>query len=179
MKHFVLSWRGPYLMTQETPKQLRGKKGLYAIVHDSKILYIGKAEHGNAVFREAKSHYGKYAETLKQLNIIPESMSRKDAYKYVFNKCRIFTGVTSSDDDIPFIDSAEKLIIFRLRPHGNTQSLQSYIGVRPLKILNNGKRPQCLPLEIQCITSGSVQLRVVQCGCSMRLLSVFPSEDFI
>lgn len=49
MKQLTLVWEEPFKMKTETPKELSGKPGLYAILHDSTIIYIGKAQYGTGV----------------------------------------------------------------------------------------------------------------------------------
>ena len=54
MEQLTLVWEGPIEMIVETPEKLSGRPGLYAIVHDSNTIYIGKAQYGNVALREAK-----------------------------------------------------------------------------------------------------------------------------
>jgi len=52
MEQLPLKWRGPFYLTQTRPEEVRGQKGLFPLVHDSKMIFIGKAQYGKGVFRE-------------------------------------------------------------------------------------------------------------------------------
>jgi hypothetical protein len=125
---------------------------LYATVHGESIIYIGKASYGNAVYKEAKQYWGKYAEGLREMGIIPETFSKKESYDYVYKHCLIYVGVVSPDTEPPlrqiYIDFAEKLILNKIEPMPNcNKKFEKYDGVRPFKVVNKGIRPPSL-LEV-------------------------------
>lgn len=77
MTELDLCWSGPYDMSLETPKFFEGRSGLFAITHDSKIIYIGKAGYSNAVFRESKREL-KCSKLLIEHGDLPKDMKHDD-----------------------------------------------------------------------------------------------------
>ena len=149
MEQLTLVWEGPFEMMIETPEKLSGKPGLYAIVHDSNIIYIGKAQYSNAVFREAKNRENKWIKCLKEKRVISETMLNWARYEYVQIHCRIYVGTMSGGQRLHLLGDAEKLLIYKIKPRCNKQHKKKYKGARPFLVINNGNRPQDLSMKIQ------------------------------
>ena len=54
-KQLVLEWEKPFKLTEPTPPEANAIVGLYAVVFDSEIIYVGKAEC-QGTLAEARSH---------------------------------------------------------------------------------------------------------------------------
>ena len=148
MEQLTLVWEGQFEMMTETPEKLSGKPGLYAIVHDSKIIYIGKAQYGNAVLREAKNRENKWIKCLREKGVVSETMLDSAPYEYVRSHCRIYVGTMSDGQRLDLLGDAEKLLIFKIKPTCNDKHKKEYKGAKPILVMNNGKRPQDLKARI-------------------------------
>ena len=149
MEQLTLVWEGPLEMMMETPEKLSGKPGLYAIVHDSNTIYIGKAQYSNAVFREAKNRENKWIKCLREKGIISETMLDLAPYEYVQSHCRIYVGMMSDGQRLDLLGDAEKLLIYKIQPLCNKQHKKKYKGGKPFLVTNNGNRPQDLQVRIR------------------------------
>ncbi len=142
MDPIVINWLGPYSLNQTTPKELRGKKGLYATAHGSNIILIGKAMHGKGIFREAKEgRLSTYWEGLRKLKVVPEE--KPSGYKlleYVYENCSLYAGVARRED-LNNIEVTEQLLVYRVKPIRNEEFVKSYEGPLGLSVINNGNPP--------------------------------------
>jgi hypothetical protein len=143
-------------MSLETPKSFEGKSGLFAITHDSKIIYIGKAGYSNAVFRESKREL-KCSKLLIEHGDLPKSMMHNDpqALAYVNEHCQRYVGIVSEEIQWSsqlnrLLDNAENLLIYELNkvtPLYNEQLKDKYSHGRPFKVINAGNNPADLKTQ--------------------------------
>jgi len=142
MDTVTLNWLGPYSLNQTTPREIRGKKGLYATVHGSSFILIGKALHGKGIFREGKEgRLPSYWEGLRKLKVVSEE--RPSWYKlleYVYSNCSLYAGVVSKEE-LPYVESAERLLVYRIKPVCNEKYVKSYVGLASLQVINGGCPP--------------------------------------
>ncbi len=151
MNQLTLVWEGPFDMKTETPKELYGKPGLYAILHDSKIVYIGKAQYGTAVLREAKNRENKWIKCFRKKGLVSEAILGSKPHEYVERHCQILVGIISGDQQLDLLGDAEKLLIFKIQPICNDKHKKQYKGAKPIMVINDGKRPK----DLQAATSAS------------------------
>ncbi|MGD0804331.1 MAG: hypothetical protein ABSA11_09690 [Candidatus Bathyarchaeia archaeon] len=150
MDTITLNWSGPYSLNQTTPKEIRGKKGLYATASDSRIIFVGKALHGKGIFREAKEgRLPTYWEGLRKLKVVSEE--RPAWYKLqddVFKHCSLYAGVASREE-LPHVEGAEKLLIYKIKPIRNEKYIKRYEGPASFQLINGGNPPPGLAQRIQ------------------------------
>jgi hypothetical protein len=150
MGTITLNWLGPYSLNQNTPKEIRGKKGLYATVHGSSMILLGKALHGKGIFREAKEgRLPTYWEGLRKLKVVPEE--KPSWYKlldYVYNNCALYAGVARIEE-LPYVEGAERLLIYRIKPVCNEEYVERYEGPAALQVINEGSSPPGLAQVIR------------------------------
>jgi hypothetical protein len=137
-------------MALETPKAFEGKSGLFAITHDSKIIYIGKAGYGNAVFRESKREL-KCSKLLIEHGNLPKGMKYDDprTLAHVNVHCQRYVGIVSqeiqqSNQLNALLDNAENLLIYevnKVTPLYNEQRRDGYTHGRPFTVTNAGTLP--------------------------------------
>jgi hypothetical protein len=133
MQEIVLNWMGPLQIRKPVLFDLRGWPGLYLIVCDSKIVYVGKAESEGALKR-AKDHFrGQGDSTGRWI------LERGDE--------RSIGICVAKQDWNEWISAAEELLIYRLSPAANLNCIRKYKG-KPLKVINVGFPPATLPSEI-------------------------------
>ena len=140
-------------MTIETPKWAEGKPGLFAITHNSGVVYIGKAQGGrNAVFKEAKNREPKWIECFKRQGILPKTTSTIDpvAREYVHTHCRLYVAIMDDEQILGLIGEAEECLIFRLQNQlmCNTM-IKKHSKLKELSIVNSGELPPGLPENIE------------------------------
>jgi hypothetical protein len=135
-KQLVLEWEKPFKLTEPTPPEANAIVGLYAVVFDSEIIYVGKAEC-QGTLAEARSH-NFYERRLKKAG---KSWNKKQALVYI--------GTVPQDQPADCIDDAENLTIFRLQPECNIQKRSRYKGRIPFKVINEGNRPPSLRYSLQ------------------------------
>jgi len=78
----TLNWLGPFNQPIETPQNLHGNHGIYAIEFRSKIFYIGKAE-ASSLLPQAKTHSNAIVEYLRIIGDIPIYWSHLKAREFV------------------------------------------------------------------------------------------------
>ncbi len=153
MYRLTLVWKGPFEMTIETPEWAEGKPGLFAITHDSSIVYIGKAQHGNAVFKEAKNRENKWIRCFKRAGILPEGIAPAVAHEYVNTHCRIYVAIVDDGQLRDIIGEAEERLIFNLQDQLICNSLiKNKSKLKRLSIVNSGNLPLGLPKTVYCTT---------------------------
>ena len=128
MEQLILNWEGPYKLIEPTPRDKYGLVGLYAVVHNHKMVYIGKAEH-QGTLTEARSH-NFYESRLKEKGI---NWDKSQALVYI--------GTLSQDQDRARIDDAENLLIYKIRPYCNRKGIKKYRGIVPFRVICKGERP--------------------------------------
>jgi len=136
MEQIILDWEGPFKLTEPTPRKQYALIGLYAVEHNSKIIYIGKAEYQGTI-KEARSH-GFYEKRLKEVGIVWDR-----------TRALVYIGTVSQDQISPRIDDAENLLIYKIHPPCNKKGHKRYSGVEPFRVINNGNRPQELKIQYQ------------------------------
>jgi len=129
-------------MNIKTPDWARGKPGLYAIIHDSNLVYIGKAQYGNAVFREAKNRENKWRDCFEKNRLLPSNI--EDGRVYVLNHCKIYVAIIYDEKLRDFIGQIEEYLIFKLQRILLCNSLVKK-PKSSLSIVNNGNLPPSLP----------------------------------
>lgn len=137
-------------MTVETPNWGRGKPGLFAITCDSSLVYIGKAQYGNAVFKEAKNRENKWIKAFKRRKILPDDASEESARKYIASHCRIYVAIIDDEQLRDSIGTAEDYLIFRLQQKLICNDLiKNLHGTSPpFLIANSGSLPPDMPEQI-------------------------------
>ena len=147
MSELNLSWKGPFEMTIETQDWARGKPGLYAITHDSRLIYIGKAQYGNAVFKEARNRENKWIRCFRRKGILPDSVSDVEAREFVINHCRIYVAIVDDEQLRDLIGKAEEHLMSKLSPTPLCNDLiKNKDGLEQhFLIVNKGSKPPGLP----------------------------------
>jgi len=136
MEEFVLDWEAPIPFKEPTPPRFSGMPGLYAIVFENEIIYIGKAESQGSSAR-ARQH--DFTACLKDQGKIWDA-----------SKAIRYFATFSNDQNSARIDDAEKLLVFKLPTTICNQILwRKYKGVIPFKVISQGSRPPGLPEVIQ------------------------------
>lgn len=102
MEEFVLDWASPVPFKEPTPHRFYEMPGLYAIVFENEIIYIGKAESQGSSAR-ARQH--DFTTCLKDQGKIWD-LSRAIRYFATF----------SNDQNMARLDNAEKLLVFKTPP---------------------------------------------------------------
>jgi len=158
MRELVLNWSGAHSMSEETPKGFEGKSGLFSIIHDSGIIYIGMAGAGNTVFRESK-RVGKCAVLLQKHGELSKSISYDDAWEYANEHCYRYVGVVAeeierSEQLNKLLRNGENLLIHEINkaiPLYNCKLKNKYLYDRPFKLKNNGRKPAGLETEYSAL----------------------------
>jgi hypothetical protein len=149
MNQLNLRWEGPFKIDVQTPEWAEGKQGLFVITHDTNLIYIGKAQGKNAVFKEAKNRENKWIKCLKKKVVTPNIEVSLSPYNYIKNHCQIFVGIMSGGQRLDLLDEAEKLLIYRMKPICNIQHKKKYCGISPFIVINEGNPPRKLPERIR------------------------------
>jgi hypothetical protein len=128
-----LEWKGPYGVNVETPDGMSGLSGLYAVLYDSKIIYIGKSSSERQhLFQESKQRYIVLERALIELNQPLEygnaQERREKLDKIAEAHCKKYVGILWDNSKIACLDSAEKLLIFIKKPEGNVKLKKEYKG---------------------------------------------------
>jgi len=146
MEQLVLNWKGPYDMTQWPPNELRGAKGISAVVHATKIILIGKST-SKGILSEAKYRKG-CIRGLKVIGVIKPDTPDKESGEYAWHHCLRYAGMVPLDQ-LALLDKAENLLIYKTKPPGNIRLVKQYRhGPEPFKVVNSGDRPPGLPPEV-------------------------------
>ena len=128
MEQLILNWESPVKLIEPTPREKYALVGLYAVVHNYKMAYIGKAEY-QGTLKEARSH-NFYESRLKEKGI---NWDKSQALVYI--------GTLSQDQDSARIDDAENLLIYKIRPDCNRKRIKKYRGIVPFRVICKGERP--------------------------------------
>ena len=134
-------------MDVETPDWARGKPGVFAITHDSNLIYIGKAQYGPAVFKEAKNRENKWTDCFKRNGVLPNNIEDTLAYEYVRNHCRIYVAIIDDEKLRDLIGEVEEYLIFKMQ-----RILLCNSSIKKPKsvfaIVNSGDLPPSLPRHL-------------------------------
>jgi len=140
-----LEWDGPYGVNEETPENKKGKSGLYALLYDSEIYYIGRSS-ANHVGPESKFRYNALERYLTEKKIPLEYKNkerRNNLDKIVEEHCKRYIGVLLDESKKAYLDSAENLLIYiKAREgycKGNDKLKKKYHGVKPFELINKGE----------------------------------------
>jgi len=151
-----LEWEGTYKFNEETPKDREGLDGLFAILYDSKIIYIGKSSgEKHHLFQESNFRYKPLKRALIKLKKYPPPLNpvtledRDKLDKIAEEHCKKYVGILRDESKLAYLDSAEKLLIFIKKPEGNDKGKKKYRGVKPLKLINKGKASVLEALELE------------------------------
>lgn len=79
------------------------------------MVCIGKAQYGNAVFKEAKNRENKWIKAFKRRKILPDNASEESARKYITSHCRIYVAIIDDEQLRDSIGTAEDYLIFKLQ----------------------------------------------------------------
>ena len=86
LEQLILDWEGPYKLIDPTPRKKNALVGIYSVVYNNKIVYVGKAEY-QGMFKEARRH-NFYEPRLKEKGI---NWDKSQALVYI--------GTVSQDQD--------------------------------------------------------------------------------
>ena len=128
MEQLILDWEGPYKLIESNSRKKNALVGVYSVVYDSKIVYIGKAEY-QGMLREAR-HHNFYESRLKEKGI---NWDKSQALVYI--------GTVSQDQDSTRIDDAENLLIYKIKPYCNRKRIKTYRGIVPFRVICTGEKP--------------------------------------
>lgn len=135
-----MHWVGSYELNAETPEGKAGLHGLFVYTYDSEIVYIGKASGKYHLFQESKWRYKALNKALIELKILRDPLDRDTMDKVAKEHCRKYVGVLLDETKLPYLDSAENLLIFNKQPPGNTLLRAAYRGARPFRLINKGEK---------------------------------------
>lgn len=144
----TLNWLGPFNQPIETPRNLHGKHGVYAIEYKSNIFYIGKAET-SSLLPQAKTHSNAIVEHLRTTGDIPIHWSHLQAREFVEKNCMIYIAVLSNNQ-IGLIDCVERCLIFSYQPSINKEHKDKYDGIHSIQINHTGNPPKSFNAEHAC-----------------------------
>jgi len=143
-----LEWDGPYRLDEETPENKKGKSGLYALLYDSEIYYIGKSSgEKQHLFQELKFRYNALKKYLTEKKMPLEYRNKEERRekldKIVEEHCKGYVGVLLDESKKAYLDSAENLLIYIKTCEGyckgNDRLKKKYNGVKPFKLINKGE----------------------------------------
>lgn len=72
--------------------------------------------------------------------MLKEPLARTEMDKIAEEHCKKYLGILSDESKLPYLDSAENLLIFCKKPFGNDKLKETYKGVKPFKLINRGER---------------------------------------
>jgi hypothetical protein len=145
LEKLTIVWEKPFKFSEKIPPNLRGAVGLYLLEKDSRVLYIGKAEDQGG-FKRAKDHLrGQMDHT--GICLIQET-NAKDK-----NEISIWAGWLEQGENPVLIDSAERLLTWKLNPPCNRTNRRKYPN-QSLVLINSGDKPDFLPSEISSHAQG-------------------------
>jgi hypothetical protein len=137
-----LEWKGPCELDEETPSDMEGLHGLFANLYDSEIIYIGRSSGEYHLFQESKYRYKSLERGLIELGVLKEPLgftNRSEIEKIVKEHCRKYVGILRDESKLQYLESAEKLMIFKKKPKGNGNLKYRYKGIMPFKLINRGE----------------------------------------
>jgi hypothetical protein len=142
LNSITVEWMGPYSFDQLTPKELRRKMGIYAVLHDSNYLFIGQTKRGKAIFREAKvNREEEYWRGLRKLGVVGESKPAWYKLKEdVYSNCELYAGVVSKDD-FELLEDLRRLLVFKLKPVCNEKFVKVLESKANLYVTYRGTPP--------------------------------------
>ena len=144
----TLNWLGPFKQPIETPQNLHGKHGVYAIEYKLKILYIGKAET-SSLLPQAKTHSNAIVEYLRIKGDIPINWSHLQAREFVEERCKIYIAVLSNNQ-LSLIDCVERCLIFSYQSRINKSHKNKYDCIHSIQLNHTGKPPKSFHAENAC-----------------------------